>query len=158
MCYIPHAFLHTFALLTSSRSTQGADQVISELCRDAKTVQPHPTPLEGEIEYCSNSAELTTEQTYTLSGDSAVYMNEFPMTITAGTEKLDASAAATPTGSGARSTGPAASQAASPSGAVRPSGSAGTSGSPTEVSTAGAPMMTLAPLAGLGAAAAAFFL
>jgi hypothetical protein len=99
----------------------------------------------------------------TLSGESANYINNFPLTITAGTEKLSASAAATPTGSAAMSTGSvsAASSASgsrtpASTGSIRPS--AASSGSAAQQSTGAAPMMTLAPLAGLGVAAAALFL
>lgn len=147
----------TDAIATCTMTTKGADQVISAICVDAK--KSHATPLEGE-QYCTDSEGVTTEQTLTLTGDSAAFMNNFPMTITAGTEKLDASAVATPSGSGARSTGAAAAASAG-TGSVRPSNtpSVSRSGSAAEQSTAGAaPMMTLAPLAGLGAAAAAFFL
>ncbi|OAL56381.1 hypothetical protein IQ07DRAFT_526326 [Pyrenochaeta sp. DS3sAY3a] len=81
---------------------------------------------------------------------SQYYLNNFQLIITAGEEKLSAVAAATPTASGASVTGSGS--------AVSGSGSAA-SGVPQQSTNAAGPMMTMAPaLAGLGAAAAAYFL
>lgn len=82
------------------------------------------------------------QTTMTMSGDEQYFINNYKLVITAGTEKLSASAASTPTGSGARSTsGPSSSRS---SGIAQATGVA-------------APMRTTAPaLVGL-AAAAAFF-
>lgn len=98
--------------------------------------------------------------TTTFSGDEQFLMNNFQLVITAGTEKLDASAAATPTASDAQSTA-AQSTAVQASGAKSSGASATNSAasSGTAQSTgAAAPMRSAAPiLAGLGAAAAFFF-
>ncbi|KAH7401198.1 hypothetical protein BKA66DRAFT_405824 [Pyrenochaeta sp. MPI-SDFR-AT-0127] len=130
---------------TCTMSTKGADAVISELCAGL-TAQSHATP------------------TLTLSGDAEASLNDFQVIITAGVEKLDASAAATPTASGAsvtRSSSGSSSVAAAGSGpsASGPSASAAASSSsvPQQSSNAAAPMRTIAPaLAGLGAAVAYF--
>lgn len=147
---------------TCTMSTKGADAVISELCAGL-TAQSHATPVEG-AQYCTDSAALTFEQTLTLSGDAEASLNDFQVIITAGVEKLDASAAATPTASGAsvtRSSSGSSSVAAAGSGpsASGPSASAAASSSsvPQQSSNAAAPMRTIAPaLAGLGAAVAYF--
>lgn len=147
----------TNAAPTCVVSTAGVEAVISELCAGLST-QSHATPVEGE-QYCTNSEALTFEQTLTLSGDSQYYLNNFQLIITAGEEKLSAVAAATPTGSGASVTGSGspASGSSAQTGAA-PTGSAA-SGVPQQSTNAAGPMMTMAPaLAGLGAAAAAYFL
>lgn len=85
------------------------------------------------------------QTTSTLSGDQQYFLNNYRLVITAGTEKLNASAAATPAGSGAQSTVASMSLSA-----------AGSSGA-TQATGAAAPVRTIAPvLAGLGAAAAFF--
>ncbi|EAT90065.1 hypothetical protein SNOG_01853 [Parastagonospora nodorum SN15] len=82
---------------------------------------------------------------------SQYYINNFPLIITAGTEKLGASAAATPNaGSVSVTTGSTSLTSASLS-ILSPSAQQATGGA--------APMKTMAPaLAGLGAAVGAFFL
>lgn len=156
----------TSAVPTCTMSTKGLESVISHLCSSAAT-ESHVTPMEYDP-YCTDPTDFSTDATLTLSGESQYYINQFPLVITAGTEKLDASAAATPTSSGARSTssGSASASPASVSGSGSPSStgsvrpSAASSGSVAQQSTgAAAPMQTLVPaLAGLGAAAAAIFL
>jgi hypothetical protein len=153
----------TSAVPTCTASSKGFESVISALCSSAAT-ESHVTPMEYDA-YCTET-DFTTETTMTLSGDSQYYINQFPLIITAGTEKLGASAAATPTSSGARSTGSGSASPASGSASGSPastgagSASAASSGAVNEQSTAAAPpMKTMVPaLAGLGAAAAAFFL
>ena len=106
----------------------------------------------------SDAAVMTT----TMSGDMAGYLNNFPLVITAGEDKLSgASAAATPTASGAQSTGsmsPAASAKSSAASAAKSNAaSAASSGAAAASTGAAAPMRSMAPvLAGLGAAAAFF--
>lgn len=87
------------------------------------------------------------ETTMTMSGDSQYMMNTYELVITAGTEKLKASAAATPTsGSGSSTAG----------GSTTARSTAGSSGV-AQATGAAAPMLAMAPaLAGLGAAAAFF--
>ena len=83
------------------------------------------------------------QTTSTFVGDEQYFINNYKLVITAGTEKLNASAAATPTSSGAQSTV-----------ALVSSGTAGSSGV-AEATGAAAPMLSMAPvLAGLGAAVA----
>lgn len=114
-------------------------------------------------DYCTNGGSIFPEsmaiQTIELSGTNARYID---VVVTAGQEKLGASAGATPTSSGARST--------ATDGTVFTTfiSSTGQNGSPTgptdvpaapENTNAAAPMVTLAPaLAGLGVAMAAFVL
>lgn len=82
--------------------------------------------------------------TTTMTGDEQSSMNNFKLVITAGTEKLEASAAATPTGSGAHLT-------------TGISSSSAESSKVTQATGAAAPVRSLASvLAGLGAAAAFF--
>lgn len=97
-----------------------------------------------------DSAESTT----TMSGDEQYFLNNFKLVITAGTEKLSASAAATPTASGPTPTGSSAqSSAASAASAASSAGSSGVA----QATGAAAPIRSLAPvLAGMGAAAAFF--
>ncbi|KAF1844261.1 uncharacterized protein K460DRAFT_369127 [Cucurbitaria berberidis CBS 394.84] len=151
---------------TCTMSTIGAEAVLSELCAGLST-ESQATPVEG-AQYCTNGADLTFQQTLTLSGDSQHYLNNYQVIITAGTEKLGASAAATPTASSASATGSTSAPANSGSGSgsstaagnvssvtgARPSSSV-----PQQTTNAAAPMRSMAPaLAGLGAAAAVFFL
>ncbi|OSS48839.1 hypothetical protein B5807_06907 [Epicoccum nigrum] len=103
----------------------------------------------------SDAAVMTT----TMGGDMAGYMNNFPLVITAGEDKLSgASAAATPTASGAQSTGSASPAASANSSAAKSNAaSAASSGTAAPSTGAAAPMRSMAPvLAGLGAAAAFF--
>ncbi|CAO2652503.1 Nn.00g007860.m01.CDS01 [Neocucurbitaria sp. VM-36] len=153
------------AVPTCTMSTIGAEAVVSELCAGL-SIQSHATPVEGQ-EYCTDSSALTFDQTLTLSGESQAYLNNFPLTITAGEDKLGASAAATPTASSASITGSASARASgsgSGSGTAAVTGSSATfSGSsgtaPQQTTNAAAPMRSMKPaLAGLGAAAAALFL
>ena len=143
---------------TCTMSTKGADAVISALCASI-TTQPQATPVEGQ-EYCTGSESLTTQETLTLSGESQYYVNNFPLIITAGTDKL-ASAAATPTASSASVTTSASARSGSgtASGSGPSSTGAASSGPAPQTTNAAAPVRSMAPaLAGLGAAAAAFFL
>lgn len=98
--------------------------------------------------------------TTTMSGDEQYFLNNFKLVITAGTEKLSASAAATPTASGPTPTGSSAqssgTSAASGASAASAASSAASSGV-AQATGAAAPMRSLAPvLAGMGAAAAFF--
>ncbi|KAF2624894.1 hypothetical protein BU25DRAFT_128226 [Macroventuria anomochaeta] len=87
------------------------------------------------------------QSTVTMSGDEQFFLNNYKLVITAGTEKLSASAAATPTGSDAQSTAASGTSSA---------GSSGSSGAP-QATGAASPMRSIAPvLAGMGAAAAFF--
>ncbi|KAH6644629.1 hypothetical protein C7974DRAFT_24748 [Boeremia exigua] len=89
------------------------------------------------------------QTTMTMSGDEQYYLNNFKLVITAGTEKLSASAAATPTGSTAQSTG-----TQSTVGSIV---SSGASSQVVQATGAAVPMRSMAPvLAGMGAAAAFF--
>ena len=114
---------------------------------------------EGTIAPTDSDAAIVTT---TMSGDMAGYLNNFPLVITAGEDKLSgASAAATPTASGAQSTGsvsPAASAKSSAASAAKSNAaSAASSGTTAQSTGAAAPMRSMAPvLAGLGAAAAFF--
>lgn len=86
-----------------------------------------------------------SQTTTTLTGDEQYYLNNYKLVITAGTEKLNASAAMTPTGSGVPSTG-----------ALVSSGTTKGPGAPQNTGAA-TPTLAMAPvLAGLGAAAAFF--
>ena len=97
-----------------------------------------------------NSSEFP-QSTMTMSGDAQYILNNYKLIITAGTEKLSASAAATPTESGATPTG---SDAQSTIASVI----SGTGGPGVAQATgAAAPMRSMAPvLMGVGAAAAFF--
>jgi hypothetical protein len=122
------------AVPTCTMSTLGAANVLGDVCAGL-TVASLP-------EYCTQSSAVNVEQIQTFSGESQYFVNNYPLIITAGTEKLGASAAATPT------TGSAAITVAG----------AG-SGSASQATGAALPMKTMAPaLAGLGAAIGAFFL
>jgi hypothetical protein len=122
------------AVPTCTMSTLGAADVMGDVCAGL-TVTSLP-------EYCTQSSAISVEQIQTFSGESQYYFNNYPLIITAGTEKLGASAAATPTAGDASVT-------------VARAGS----GSASQVTGAAVPMKTMAPaLAGLGAAVGAFFL
>ena len=131
------------AVPTCTLSTLGAEEMFGDLCA-GMTVTSLP-------EYCTASSALDLVETQTLAGESQYYINNFPLIITAGTEKLGASAAATPiVGSASVTIGSASAPSASLSG---PSPSA------QQVIGGAAPMNTMAPaLAGLGAAVGAFLL
>ena len=111
---------------------------------------PDTTILPGNSE---NPATTTT-----FSGDMQHFMNNFQIALTAGTEKLSASPAATTTVS-AKST--AAQSSGAPASGAQTSGASATSGAAStggaQSTGAAAPMRSMAPvLAGLGAAAAFF--
>jgi hypothetical protein len=149
---------NTDADATCVMSTSGVGAIMSALCAEGD---------EAEADYCTETGGLEIAITTTLPAE---YFGTFPLVITAGEDKLSASAAATPSSSGASmtsaSSGSAAASASSESGTGSATGTGSssmdaTSASGTEVkeATGGAPMVTMAPaLAGLGAAAAAFFL
>jgi hypothetical protein len=120
------------AVPTCTLSTMGAANVIGDVCAGL-TVASLP-------EYCTQSSAVSVEQVQTFSGEAQYYVNNYPLIITAGTEKLGASA--TPaTGSAAVTVARAG------------------SGSASQATGAASPMKTMAPaLAGLGAAVGAFFL
>lgn len=118
---------------------------------------------------------LSDATTTTMSGDEQYFLNNFPLVITAGEDKLGASAAATPsaseatpTGSSAQPSGTSAASAASgasaSSGPVASGASAAASAASSAASSAvaqatgaAAPMHSLAPvLVGMGAFAAFF--
>jgi hypothetical protein len=108
------------------------------------------TVTETEANACTGivGASDFPQSTVIMSGDMQYFMNNYQLVITAGTEKLGASAAATPSGSSAQST--------SGSGASTGNHTA-TSSKPLQATGAAGPMITVAPiLAGLGAAAAFF--
>jgi hypothetical protein len=97
-----------------------------------------------EPSFCSQSG-LPEEGTATSVEIAATSISTYYLVITAGTEKLEATAAATPSLSSASSTGAGNASAVSGSAAL------------PEATQAGAPMVTGAPmLVGLGAAVAAF--
>jgi hypothetical protein len=119
---------------------------------------------------------LSDATTTTMSGDMQYYLNNFPLVITAGEDKLGASAAATPSASEATPTGTTGSSAQSSSASVA-SGASASSGVPVasgasaaasaaskaassavaQATGAAAPMRSLAPvLVGMGAVAAFF--
>lgn len=139
--------------VTCSISTKGLEEAMSSACAEAGVSE----------EYCASGASDSSTST-TLPGE---YFNMAQIVVTAGGDSLpSASAAATPSvGSASPTASPSASNA-SESGKPTASGSepaASSAGSktsqPVPQSTNAAPLMTMAPaLAGLGAAAAAFFL
>lgn len=119
------------------------------------------------------TSALSDATTTTFDGDMQYYLNNFPLVITAGEDKLGASAAATPsaseatptgtTGSSAQSSGtPAASRASASSGPLASGASAAASAASSAASSAvaqatgaAAPMRSVAPvLVGMGAFAA----
>jgi hypothetical protein len=137
------------AVPTCTLSTLGAGSMVSDLCAGL-TVASLP-------EYCTASSAVNVEQTQTFSGESQYYINNYPLVITAGTEKLGASTAAAPgsgsafaTAAGSGTVGIAAAPSSSFSGAFGPG---------SQATGAAAPLKTVAPaLVGLGAAVGAFFL
>lgn len=138
------------AVPTCTLSTLGVDNVLGSVC-SGLSVASLP-------EYCTASSAANVEQTQTFSGESQYYINNYPLVITAGTEKLGASAAATPSAGSASVTGALAGSATTSGAGASESGARGSG--PAEQSTAAAaPLKTMAPaLAGLGAAVGAFFL
>jgi hypothetical protein len=138
------------AVPTCTLSTLGAGGLVNDLC-GGLTVASLP-------EYCTASSAVNYEQTQTFSGESQYFINNYPLIITAGTEKIGASVAATPKASSANITGLAVGSG-SGTAAVPSQTVSGASGSPLQATGAAAPMKTITPaLAGMGAAAAAFFL
>ncbi|KAF1954718.1 hypothetical protein CC80DRAFT_493506 [Byssothecium circinans] len=106
--------------------------------------------IRGVPSYCLSGSELPASlltTTYT------VRPVTYPVILTAGEEKLSATAGSSPSGTGATPT-------ASPNGSSGSGASPSSSGTPPpQNSNAAGPMVTFAPaLAGLGAAAAAVFL
>ncbi|OAL04820.1 hypothetical protein IQ06DRAFT_333123 [Phaeosphaeriaceae sp. SRC1lsM3a] len=134
------------AVPTCTLSTLGANSVLGNVCAGLSVTQ---LP-----EYCTASSAVNVEETQTFSGESQYYINNYPLLITAGTEKLGASAAATPSAGSASITG------AGTSGGAAPSQSGSRASVPPQQATGAAqPMRTMAPaLLGLGAAAGALFL
>ncbi|KAF3031797.1 Mucin-21 [Didymella heteroderae] len=129
------------------------------------------TKIDGGPSDVVSGLEDTT--TTTMTGDEQYYLNNFQLVITAGEEKLGASAAATPsaseatpTGSSAQSSGTFAASGASTSSGASASSDASAAASaasnaassgPAQATGAAAPMRSLAPvLVGMGAAAAFF--
>ncbi|KAH9869966.1 hypothetical protein J1614_006887 [Plenodomus biglobosus] len=155
---------NTQAVPTCTMSTAGFSAIYSQLCAAIETAVPGSS-VESE-DFCTEYSDATTVETLTLSGDSQYFINNFPLTITAGTEKLSAgalstvsSASSTPSSSASPASGPVSgSGLAASTGSVAPS-AASASVSSSSFSGAAAPMRTMVPaLAGMGAAAAAFFL
>lgn len=141
------------AVPTCTLSTLGAGRVLNDVCAGL-SVASLP-------EYCTASSAVNFANTQTFSGESQYYINNYPLIITAGTEKLGASAAATPNVSSASVTAAAAGSGSGiANSATAPSRTVpGASGSAQQATGAAAPMRTVAPaLAGLGAALGAFFL
>lgn len=137
------------AVPTCTLSTLGAEGMVSDLCAGL-TVASFP-------DYCTASSAVNVKQTQTFSGESQYYINNYPLVITAGTEKLGASAAAT-TSTGIASVTGAGSGTASIAAVSSPTVS-DASGSPPQATGAAAPLRNVAPaLIGLGAAAGAFLL
>lgn len=137
------------AVPTCTLSTLGANSVLGNVCSGLLSVSPLP-------DYCTASTAVNVEQTQTFSGESQYYINNYPLIITAGTEKLGAATAATPSAGGASVTG----ASAGTSGGGAPSqGGSGASVAPAQATGAAPTMRTMAPaLVGLGAAAVVFFL
>lgn len=121
---------------------------------------------------------LSDATTTTMSGDMQYYLNNFPLVITAGEDKLGASAAATPSASEATPTGTAGGSSAKSSATSAASGASASSGAPAasgasaaasaassaassavaQATGAAAPTRSMAPvLVGMGAVAAFFF-
>lgn len=137
------------AVPTCTLSTIGAGQLVSSLCAGL-TVTSLPA-------YCTASSAVNYQVTQTFSGESQYYINNYPLIITAGTEKLGAAAAATPNAGSVSVTGSAV-RSGSRTVAAPSQTSFGASGSVLQATGAAIPIRTMAPaLAGMGAAAAAFF-
>lgn len=135
---------------TCSISTKGLAEAMSSACAEASASE----------EMCASGALEPSISTTLPEG----YFGMAEIVVTAGSDKLpSASAAATPSvGSASPTASPSGSGASKPtasgSGNAASSGASKTSQASPQ-STNAAPMMTMAPaLAGLGAAAAAFFL
>lgn len=157
---------NTKAVPTCTVSTAGIAELASRICTAVvKTDGPYAPG--GSQDFCAAfDGNEGPVQTSILSGDAAHFLNEFPLTITSGTEKL--SAAATTSASGASVTG--SGSAAPASGSVSGSGIAASTGSQaasaasasasaSKATGAAASIHTMVPaLAGMGAAVAAFFL
>jgi hypothetical protein len=112
------------AVPTCTMSTLGADQLLNDVCAGLS--------VESLPAYCTEASAANYEQIETMSGDAQYFVNNYPLIITAGVERL----------------GPSAVAAAK----------AG-SGTAAQATGAAAPMRTMAPaLAGLGAAVGAYFL
>jgi hypothetical protein len=112
------------AVPTCTMSTLGAGQLLNDVCAGLS--------VESLPAYCTESSAANYEQIETMSGDAQYFVNNYPLIITAGVERL----------------GPSAVAAAK----------AG-SGTAAQATGAAAPMKTMAPaLAGLGAAVGAYFL
>jgi len=136
---------------TCVMTTVGLDAAISAVCGGTQS----------DADLCSSITGLDTKMTTTLPEG---YFGTFPIVITAGQSLLpSASAAATPSAASASATGSGfkSSQSPSPTGsaskAAASSGPSQTSGKPAQA-TGGAPMIMAPALAGMGVAAAAFFL
>jgi hypothetical protein len=141
------------AVPTCTLSTLGSGGLVSAICAGLSVSLP---------EYCTASSAVNVEQTQTFSGEYQYYINNYPLIITAGTEKLKASVAAAPSVSNASVTGssPVPGAAGGSAAAAAPSPtSSGVSPSAPQATGAAAPVKTMAPaLIGLGAAVGAFFL
>jgi hypothetical protein len=141
------------AVPTCTLSTLGAGGMVSDLCAGL-TVASLPA-------YCTASSAMNVEQTQTFSGESQYYINNYPLFITAGTEKLGASAAAAPSSDSVSVTGAGSGAAPGTVGisAVPSSTVSGSFGSTPQATGAAVPLKTVTPaLVGLGAAVGAFFL
>lgn len=140
------------AIATCEITTRNFDAFTKNYCSVLAAETTRTTAAELE-ELCTSPTSVATETTMTMSGEMAAYMNNFELIITAGTEKIGASAAATPSSSGASLT------RAVSSGATPAPSAASSSGVVQQSTNAAAPAMTMAPmLAGMGAAVAAYFL
>jgi hypothetical protein len=132
-------------------STLGAGNVVSAVCAGLSVSLP---------EYCTASSAVNVAQTQTFSGEYQYYINNYPLIITEGAEKLGASVAATPNAGSASMTGSSSVLGSAGGGGATPSPtSTRASGSAQPATGAAGPMRTMAPaLVGLGAAVGAFFL
>jgi len=155
---------NTKALPTCIISTAGFAGLVGRLCSAAQTIVAQPPAT--SVDFCSGMSDASGVVTTTLSGDEQYFINEFPLTITAGTEKLSAAATATASSASATASGshaPASgsvsgSGMAASTGSLAP-GAASASASVSHSIGAAASIQTAVPaLAGMGAAVAAFFL
>jgi hypothetical protein len=141
------------AVQTCTEETSGADLIISMVCAGL-TVESLPA-------YCTASSAVNSANTQTLGGERVYSINNYPLIITGGTEKLGAQAMATPNTSSASVTAPTAGSGPGPrsgTGATPSQTVSGGSSSAQQATGGVAPLNTMAPaLAGLGAAAAVFF-
>jgi hypothetical protein len=141
-------------------TTSGLDDALSSLSSLCAGPQ-------SNADYCTDAMDIATEMTTILPEG---YFGAFPLIVTAGEDLLpSASAAATPSASSATPTGSifsrvssttsaSGSESGSASGTSAIKSSAASAASVVEQSTAGAPMMTMAPAVAALGAAAAFFL